>query len=327
MTYGCLVLVFFLAFGFRLFFSEDTLPAGMAYNYYSKSCPLAEQVIYQTMVIAKQLHAGITSDVTRLAFHDAFVEGCDASALIKSTPGNLAEMNASVNKFLEGFELIDAAKFQLEILCPNTVSCADIIQFAARDGVRLDGGPFYALPGGRLDGRVSKASRATQFLPLPTMNVSELKANFAAKNFTLEELATLSGAHTIGESHCSSFKDRLYNFTGNGDQDPSLDPTYARELKAKCPQSATSDDTVPMESEPSTSKVNTVYYRDILRSKSIFTSDQTLVNDPITRATVVQFANNTEIFFQKFAAAMLKMSLLEVNKPGGEIRYNCGSIN
>jgi len=100
--------------------------------------------------------------------------------------------------------VVDVAK----AACPDSVSCADVLAFAARDAnaVLSSGGVNFMVPAGRRDGgRLSTSSGALQFLPLPSFNLFELAARFAAKGLDINDLVVLSGAHTAVRSHCSPF--------------------------------------------------------------------------------------------------------------------------
>jgi peroxidase len=67
----------------------------------------------------------------RACFTGWWLQGCDASVLLS---GN--EQNAPANAgSLFGFGVIDNIKTQLEGICKQTVSCADILTVAARDSV------------------------------------------------------------------------------------------------------------------------------------------------------------------------------------------------
>ena len=54
-------------------------------------------------------------------------------------------------------------------------------------------GPFWPVPLGRRDGRVSIASETLTQLPAPFANITQLKANFASKGLSVKDLAVLSG--------------------------------------------------------------------------------------------------------------------------------------
>ncbi|XP_010048379.2 peroxidase 5 [Eucalyptus grandis] len=296
-------------------------------GFYKDSCRLAEFIVKDEVRKAFIKDKGLAAGLVRMHFHDCFVRGCEGSVLIDSTPSNTAEKDSPANNpSLRGFEVIDSAKARLETMCKGVVSCADILAFAARDSVEITGGFGYNVPAGRRDGRVSLAPETIN-LPLPSFNVNQLTQLFANKGFTQEEMVTLSGAHTIGRSHCTSFNNRLYSFNTTVNQDPSLDPTYASMLKQRCPQNNDSTLVVPMD-PPSPNMMDTSYYQGILANRGLFTSDQTLLTNSATANQVTQNARNPFIWKKIFAAAMVKMGKIGVlTGSAGEIRANCRVIN
>lgn len=120
----------------------------------------------------------------------ACIQGCDASVLLAG-PGT--ERTSVTNSGLHGFEAIDAIKAAVERVCPNTVSCADILAYAARDTVVLTGGSSWKVFAGRRDGTVSLAVEVDQNLPPATAKTPELIATFAQKGLTPQQMVDLSG--------------------------------------------------------------------------------------------------------------------------------------
>ncbi|KAF0926645.1 hypothetical protein E2562_027001 [Oryza meyeriana var. granulata] len=201
----------------------------------------------------------------------------------------------------------------------------------ARDSVVLSGGLGYQVPAGRRDGRISLEDDALNSLPPPTSTAADLVANFTAKNLTAEDMVVLSGAHTIGVSHCSSFVDRLYNFPNTTDGiDPSLSKAYAFLLKSICPPN--SNQTFPttttfMDILTPTSFDNR-YYVGLTNNLGLFQSDAALLTNAALKATVNSFVRSEATFRLKFARAMIKMGQIDVlSGTQGEIRRNCRVIN
>jgi peroxidase len=105
-------------------------------DYYDASCPAALLTIRSAVAAAVLLDRRMGASLLRLHFHDCFVQGCDASVLLDDAAGFTGEKGAGPNAgSLRGFDVIDNAKTLLELLCPQTVSCADILAVAARDAV------------------------------------------------------------------------------------------------------------------------------------------------------------------------------------------------
>ncbi|KAJ0988803.1 hypothetical protein J5N97_007159 [Dioscorea zingiberensis] len=300
----------------------------LAENFYGFACPNVEAIVRQS-VMNKISQTPITIAATlRLFFHDCFVEGCDASVMIASPNGD-AEKDSPTNLSLagDGFDTVIKAKQAVEAACPNVVSCADILAIAARDVVALIGGPAFNVELGRRDGLVSMASRVAGNLPGPTFDLNLLSSLFIKNNLSMIDMIALSGAHTIGFAHCSMFSDRLYSFNSSSHTDPSLDPSYAQQLKRVCPPYVDPTIVVGMDASTPTAFDN-AYYKNLLHGKGLFTSDEVLFMDPISRPTVSDFASNSRDFFSAFAAAMVKLGRTGVKTGNdGEIRRDCTAFN
>ncbi|KAF7823122.1 peroxidase 3 [Senna tora] len=323
--------------------------AQLQQGFYAKSCPKAEKIIQDFVDEHIRNAPSLAAALIRMHFHDCFVRGCDASVLLNST-SNQAERDAPPNLTLRGFSFIDSIKSLVEAECPGVVSCADIIALAARDSIvvtqkithiyiymlvstitdmGLQGGPYWNVPTGRRDGTISNLVEARSSIPSPFHNLTTLQTLFANQGLDLKDLVLLSGAHTIGISHCTSFSNRLYNFTGKGDQDPDLDSEYAANLKSfKCKN--INDNTTHVEMDPGSRKTfDLSYYRFVLKRRGLFQSDAALLTNSVTKSTIINLVyGSVENFFAEFGKSMEKMGQIKV-KTGtqGEIRKHCALVN
>ncbi|MED6207011.1 Peroxidase 3 [Stylosanthes scabra] len=302
--------------------------AQLQLGFYAKSCPKAEKIVSD--FVHEHIHnaPSLAAALIRMHFHDCFVRGCDASVLLNST-NNQAEKNAPPNLTVRGFDFIERIKSLVEAACPGVVSCADILTLAARDSIVATGGPFWQVPTGRRDGLVSNLSEASRNIPAPFDNFTTLQTKFNNVGLDLNDLVILSGAHTIGVSHCSSIRTRLYNFTGKLDQDPALDSEYAQNLKKfKC--KSINDNTTLIEMDPGSRKTFDLgYYNQVVKRRGLFTSDSQLLVNTVTKSLVNQLLQGSlQNFYTQFAKSMEKMGRINV-KTGtqGEIRKQCALVN
>lgn len=298
---------------------------GLAPNFYNNTCPGVYNAVENVVGEYISKHPTMNGPLLRLHFHDCFVRGCDGSVLLNSTNSTKAEKDASPNQTLRGFQIIDTAKAAVEKLCPGVVSCADILALVARDAVHLSGGPFWNVPTGRRDGVVSIENEALTKLPPPTGNLAQLTSIFASNGLDVKDLVVLSGGHTIGISHCSSFSNRLYNFTGKGDMDPSLNRHYAAKLKLQCKPG---DENTAVEMDPGSFRTfDTHYYTNLMKHKGLLQSDAALLTNNEVQALVNIEAQGSS-FFSDFAVSMEKMGRIGVlTGTAGQIRRHCALTN
>ncbi|KAG2699411.1 hypothetical protein I3843_07G191000 [Carya illinoinensis] len=307
-----------------------TTSAQLRSDFYKNTCPNVEALV-RSAVTKKFQQTFVTVPATlRLFFHDCFVRGCDASVLLSST-NNAAEKDHPDDISLagDGFDTVIKAKSAVDNdpQCTNKVSCADILTLATRDVVALAGGPSYTVELGRRDGRISTIGGVQNHLPHPDFNLDQLNAMFSSHGLTQTDVIALSGAHTVGFSHCSRFSKRIYRFSPQNRIDPTLNLAYALQLRQMCPLKV--DPRIAINMDPTTPQTfDNAYYGNLQQGKGLFNSDQVLFTDTRSRPTVNLFASNNEAFKQAFASAITKLGRVGVKTGNqGEIRRDCTRVN
>ncbi|XP_062157917.1 peroxidase 7-like [Alnus glutinosa] len=292
----------------------------LSFDYYLNTCPDAEGIIQQIVGAWIQKDFTLAPSLIRLHFHDCAVRGCDASILLNYKG---SERTAYVSSTLRGFPVIDDIKKALEKRCPRTVSCADILTAAARDATVFAGGPFWQVPFGRKDGRIS-IDKEAEVVPQGHENVTTLINYFKAKGLDILDLVALSGAHTIGRATCGAFLNRVYNFNGTTKPDPSLNTSYLKLLKKRCQRST---DLVYLDViTPRT--FDTVYYTNLQKKAGLLTTDQELYSDQRTAPFVEAMASQPFLFENQFLVSMVKLGNVEVlTRNQGEVRLDCSYVN
>ncbi|EPS63360.1 hypothetical protein M569_11425 [Genlisea aurea] len=314
--------------------NADAQRGGLSLDYYIETCPSVEEIVRSETERIMSIAPTLAAPLLRLHFHDCFVRvssydiGCDGSVLLNSTKNSKAEKDSPPNFTLRGYGSIERVKAAVEEKCPGVVSCADIVALVARDAVSILKGPYWKVPLGRRDGRISNASEALANIPAPTFNFTQLKASFAVKGLTSKDLVVLSGSHTIGTSHCSTIATRLYNFSGTGAPDPSMDPEYVARLKSRC---RPTDNTTLVEMDPGSFRTFDLhYYENVGKRRGLFTSDSTLLSDGLAGSYVRRqgsLATAAE-FFEDFSDSMVKLGSIGVlTGKEGEIRKRCDAVN
>ncbi|WVZ67064.1 hypothetical protein U9M48_016203 [Paspalum notatum var. saurae] len=292
--------------------------AQLSSTFYATSCPNALSTIKSGVNAAVAQEARMGASLLRLHFHDCFVQGCDASILLA---GN--EQNDGPNLSLRGFNVIASIKAQVEAICPQTVSCADILAVAARDSVVALGGPTWTVLLGRRDSTTAASSTtvSSSLLP-PSSSLAQLISRYGNLGLNPTDMVALSGGHTIGQAHCTSYQAHIYN-------DTNINQGFAKSLQANCPATSGGGANVlaPLDTQTPTTFDN-AYYRNLLAQKGLLHSDQQLFNGGSTDNTVRNFASSATAFASAFATAMVKMgNISPLTGTQGQIRTTCSAVN
>ncbi|CAN6483659.1 unnamed protein product [Victoria cruziana] len=295
--------------------------AQLSVSFYASTCPSVYDTVRASVrsVINREPRMG--ASLIRLFFHDCFVNGCDGSILLDGANGEKTALpNANS---VRGYEVIDAIKAQLSTACGgNVVSCADIVAIAARDSVAEMGGPSYSVPVGRRDSTTSNQGGANSDLPGFFEDLDAIIDKFKAKGFTAREMVALSGAHTVGQAQCSTFRDRIYNET-------NIDPTFAATRQANCPRASGQGDgnLAPLDPQ-SPNRFGNNYFQALMSRRGLLHSDQVLFNGGSTDSIVSLYSSNPTAFATDFANAMVKMGNLGVlTGAQGQVRVDCKRVN
>lgn len=135
-------------------------------------------------------------------------------------------------------------------------------------------------------------------------------------------LLLVTGAHTIGQARCISFRSRIYN-------DTNIDSSLATTRQSNCPSTSGSGDgnLAPLDLQTPTTFDND-YFKNLVNLKGLLHSDQQLFGNGSTDSLVKTYSASPSKFASDFAAAMIKMGdISPLTGSQGEIRNNCRMVN
>ncbi|KAF3781395.1 Peroxidase 72 [Nymphaea thermarum] len=206
--------------------------------------------------------------------------------------------------------------------CQTQAQLEDIVVIAARDSVEALGGPVYSVPVGRRDATTANQNAANTQLPGFNENLDAITDKFTAKGFTQREMVALSGAHTVGQAQCFTFRDRIYGET-------NINATFQTTRQQSCPRTAGQGDgnLAPLDdSTPNT--FDNAYFQGLINRRGLLHSDQVLFNGGATDSIVTTYSKDANTFSNDFANAMIKMGNLNpLTGTQGQVRLNCRSVN
>ncbi|GLT27137.1 hypothetical protein SLA2020_021630 [Shorea laevis] len=304
--------------------------AQLSSTFYATTCPNVSSIVRTVLQSALNSDPRIGASLIRVHFHDCFVNGCDGSILLDNSANIQSEKDSAPNtNSTRGFDVVDNIKTAIENACPGVVSCADILALASEAAVSMAGGPSWSVLLGRRDSLTANQAGANTSIPSPVEGLSNITAKFSAVGLNTNDLVALSGAHTFGRAQCRLFTNRLYNFSGTGNPDPTLSSSYLSNLQQICPQSGSGFNVANL--DPTTPDgFDNNYFSNLQNNQGLLQSDQELFSTTgaATISIVNSFSSNQTAFFQSFAQSMINMgNVSPLTGSSGEIRANCRKVN
>ncbi|KAH6791099.1 hypothetical protein C2S51_006105 [Perilla frutescens var. frutescens] len=282
---------------------------GLSFDYYSKTCPQIEKIVRDQMNNFTKADPNIPAHMLRLVFHDCQVKGCDGSVLLEIVDKkNETKMDSPKNFGITKRELIDEIKSKVEEVCPQKVSCADILVLAARDGIVISGGPDIRVPLGRKDTTIPH-SRQEADVGLPRNNVN----------------LTIALQVFFQEAQIDTEEERLY--VDNKTLPPGNEAKFVEHLKKTCPIGGSNQFTTTLDLDPTPTVFDNKYYVNVLNGRGLISLDAEFARDSRTFEIVKKFARNKHAFFKAFSSAFLKLSAIGVlTGDQGIVRNKCSVL-
>lgn len=133
----------------------------------------------------------------------------------------------------------------------------------------------------------------------------------------------MTGAHTIGQARCTSFRDRIYNET-------NIEASFARKRQGNCPRVSGTprDNNIDPLDHKSPTFFDNAYYKNLINKRGLLHSDQILYNGGQTDSLIETYSKNSDAFEDDFVAAMIRMGdITPLTGSNGEVRKNCRRPN
>ncbi|GFQ07437.1 peroxidase 29 [Phtheirospermum japonicum] len=300
--------------------------ASISYNFYDKVCPQLDHIVRAGVQSASLGDPTTPSALLRLMFHDCQVQGCDASILLEPDGDmtKFSEMASSRNFGIRKRDFINLIKSAVEGVCPQMVSCSDIIVMAAREAVALSGGPRINVPLGRRDSsNPPNFTLASVSLPWPDIGVDAMLRVFAKHAMSIQESVAILGAHTLGITHCSNLESRLYKQQSRPGNE-IINPVFQNALRLKCPGVGP---TGFVQNDFTSVLFDNQYFVNSINGLGVLKIDAQMPLDSRTRPFVEKFASDENAFFDAFSSAFVKLSRSNVLTGNqGVIRRNCNGL-